>query len=212
VYFEKQSTWGHSLSQDAVRDEIAFIRHAIEEGRGYVGKRSPDMLVWGIAIGVGYIATYAGVRGWFWLDQRWLWAACIVPPWLYSLRGTLRRLLPGHAAEPPPPAMRRAMQMLWLGCGISLTLLGVGLMVTGNTQCASFGAVSAGILGIAFFASSFLCNFAWMRWVAVGWWLGEIALLAQPRRPEILLLSAVLMLALLAFPGAILMRSRPVGT
>jgi hypothetical protein len=67
-------------------------------------------------------------------------------------------------------------------------------------------------MGIAFFASSFLCDLAWMRWVAVGWWLGELALIAQQRRPEILLLSAVLMLALLAVPGAVLMRSRPVGS
>jgi hypothetical protein len=200
------------MSEDAVRDEIAFIRHAIEEGRGYVGRRSPDMLVWGIAIGAGYFATYATVRGWWRLDQRWLWSACIVPPWLYSLRGMLRQLVPGHAAEPPPPAMRRAMQMLWLGCGICLTSLGVGLMATGETQCAWFGAVSAGIMGIAFFASSFLCDLAWMRWVAVGWWLGELALIAQQRRPEILLLSAVLMLALLAVPGAVLMRSRPIGS
>ena len=52
------------MDRDAVHDEIAFIRRTIEEGRGFIGARSPDMLVWGVAIAAGYLATYASVRGW----------------------------------------------------------------------------------------------------------------------------------------------------
>src|SRR6266516_8222392 len=35
-------------SKDSVREDIAFIRHAIEQGRGYAGAHSFDLLVWGI--------------------------------------------------------------------------------------------------------------------------------------------------------------------
>jgi hypothetical protein len=69
--------------------------------------------------------------------------------------------------------------------------------------------VSAGVMGIGFFASSFLCNLAWMRWVAVAWWAGELATYLLRHRPEALLLSAALMLLLLAVPGLVLMRRRP---
>ena len=42
--------------------------------------------------------------------------------------------------------------------------------------------------------------------VATPWWLGQIALHALQRRPEFLPTSAALTLALLALPGAALLR------
>ena len=38
------------MAEDRVREDIAFIRRAIEEGSTYATARSPDMLVWGIAV------------------------------------------------------------------------------------------------------------------------------------------------------------------
>ena len=74
------------MIEDRAREDIAFIRQAIEEGGAYATARSPDMLVWGIAVAVGYIGTYAFVRGWSPLVPRALWAVCIDLPWLFSLR------------------------------------------------------------------------------------------------------------------------------
>src|SRR5262249_1570512 len=73
-------------SKDSVREDIAFIRHAIQQGRGYAGAHSFDLLVWGIALTTGYLGTYATVTGWWLINPNWLWAVCIVLPWLYSLR------------------------------------------------------------------------------------------------------------------------------
>src|SRR5215471_6105221 len=74
-----------------------------------------------------------------------------------------------------------------------------------------FNAVAAGIFGIAFFVSSYLCNLAWMRWVAAGWWGAALLLYALRHRLEVLPLSAVLILVLLALPGLLLWRGRPAG-
>ena len=63
-------------SKDSVREDIAFIRHAIEQGRGYAGAHSFDLLVWGIALAKGYLGTYATVTGWWRLNPNWLWAVC----------------------------------------------------------------------------------------------------------------------------------------
>ena len=52
------------MIEDQVREDIAFIRHAVEEGRSYATARSPEMLIWGIALAIGYFGTYAFVRGW----------------------------------------------------------------------------------------------------------------------------------------------------
>jgi hypothetical protein len=188
---------------DSIRDDIAFIRQAIEQGRGYAGRHSLDLLIWGVALAIGYVGTYATVSGWWRINPDWLWAACIVLPWLYSLR--LFRSQP----RPPRPPMTQALQMLWVGCGIFLSTFSVAVVLAGDMQQGWFSAVGAGTLGIAFFVSSYLCNLPWLRAIAAGWWVAALLLYAFRHHIAVLPLSAVLMLLLLALPGLLLWRGRP---
>ena len=192
------------MIEDQVRADIAFIRHAVEEGRNYATARSPDIMVWGIAFAVGYCGTYAFVRGWSPLHPNALWALCSGLAWLYSLR----RLLPIAERGGVDSPMARAMGMLWFGCGVFLTTLAVAAIWTGAIRQGWYNAVLAGVFGIAFFASASLSNLGWLRWVAVLWWLGELAVFALRHRPEALLLSVALMLLLLAGPGLLLLHRR----
>ena len=52
------------MTKDQAREDIAFIRRAIEDGAAYATARSPDLLGWGIAVAIGYFGTYAFIRGW----------------------------------------------------------------------------------------------------------------------------------------------------
>src|SRR5438874_7285537 len=74
------------MVEDQVREDIAFIREAIDEGHAYAVHCGPDLVVWGVAVAIGHLGTYAFVRGWSPVQPNWLWAACIGLPWLYSLR------------------------------------------------------------------------------------------------------------------------------
>src|SRR5947209_5157324 len=143
-------------ADDSVREDIAFIRRAIEQGRGYAAGRSLDMLVWGIAVAIGYLATYATVAGWWRVHPNWVWTLCIVLPWLYSLRRVLATLLLRSPPRPIRPPLVQAMRMLWFGCGIFLSTFAVAVIMTREMRQGWFNAVSAGILGIGFFASSHL--------------------------------------------------------
>jgi hypothetical protein len=107
------------MIEDRVHEDIAFIRRAVEEGRNYATASSPDIMIWGIAVAVGYLGTYAFVRGWSPLHPSWAWAVCIGLPWLYSLR----RLLPAFEQPCVDSPMARALSMLWFGCGVFLTIL-----------------------------------------------------------------------------------------
>jgi len=197
------------MTDDAVREDIAFIRRVIEEGRGYASARSPDLVVWGIAITVAYLGNYAAIRGWWSIDSNWLWALCTGAPWIYSMRRPIRRFLSGTSDCSARPPMGRALGMIWIGCGIVLSTLALALTYTGEIRAGWFSAVTAAIIGLAFFASSYLCNLAWMRWVAVAWWVGELVAYAFRHRPEVLLISAGLTFLLLAVPGAVLLYTRP---
>ena len=97
-------------SKDSVREDIAFIRHAIEQGRRCAGAHSFDLLVWGIALATGYLGTYATVTGRWLIKPNWLWAVCIVLPWLYSLRRLLRSLLSHAQPTATPPLVVQALR------------------------------------------------------------------------------------------------------
>jgi len=196
-----------AVVDDQARQDIAFIRRAIEEGGAYATACGPDMLVWGVAVALGYLGTYAFIQSWSPVAPNGLWAVFLGLGWIYSLRPLLRRILGGREEFPTRGPMAQALAMLWLGCGTFLTILAVFVMASGREDW--FDAVVAGVLGIAFFASGWLSNLRWLRWVAVAWWISEIALFALRHDAAVRLpLAAVLMLVLLAGPGLLLMRRR----
>ena len=194
------------MIEDQVQADIAFIRHAVEEGGSYATARSPDIMVWGIAFALGYLGTYAFVRGWSPLHPNALWALCSGLVWLYSLRRLARGLVGGGIRVRGP--MAQALAMLWLGCGIFLTTLAIATILTDEAREGWFCAVVAGVMGIGFFAGASLARLAWLRWVGIAWWVGELALFALRHRIEALPVAAALMLLLLAGPGYVLLQRR----
>ena len=191
------------MIEDQAREDIAFIRRSIEEGAAYATASSPAMLVWGVALAIGFLDTYGFIRGWSPVAPGVLWAACLGLPCLFSLRRVAIGLT-GRAVRARGP-MAQALAMLWLGCSIFLTALGIAVMVTGERGSGWVNAVVAGVMGIGFFASASLTRLPWLRLVAIAWWLGELALFALRHRLEALPLAAALMLLLLAGPGYVLM-------
>jgi hypothetical protein len=194
------------MVEDQAREDIAFIRRAIEEGGAYATHRSPDMLVWGIAVAIGYLATYSFIRGWSPIGPNTVWTVCVILPWLYSLRRVVSRTGCAEPARRRP--MAQALAMLWLALGIFITITLVLAMGTGAVREGWSSAVTAGAVGVGFFASSWLGNLPWLRWVGAGWWLGELVLFALRHELEALPLAAALYLLLLAGPGYVLWSQR----
>ena len=194
------------MIEDRAREDIAFIRRAIEEGGAYATARSPDMLVWGIAVAIGYLATYSFLRGWSPIGPNAVWAICVILPWAYSLRRVARHTIGGEPVAHRPMAL--ALAMLWLAIGIFITITLVLAMATGAVREGWSSAVTAGAVGVGFFASSWLGDLPWLRWVGVAWWVGELALFAVRDQVEALPLAAALYLLLLAGPGYLLLRHR----
>ncbi|MGA8551384.1 MAG: hypothetical protein WB678_14230 [Stellaceae bacterium] len=73
-----------------------------------------------------------------------------------------------------------ALRMLWLGCGVALTTLYLAASWTGDIREGWFGAVAAGVIGVGFFTSAWLSNVAWLRWIGLGWWAGELGIVIFP--------------------------------
>ena len=160
-----------------MRDDIALIREAIEEGRGYATASGQGLIAWGIALAAGFVATYAFVRGYqSALPPAAVWPLAIAVPWAYWLRRVWRRVS-GDAPVPRRSPIVVALRMLWLGLGIFLTTLSLAVLWSGEGPANWLSAVVAGAIGTAVFATAWLAGLPWLRWVAVAWWIGELALL-----------------------------------
>jgi len=192
------------VTDQSIEDDIAFIRRTVESGRAFARGRSADLLVWGVFVAGGYLATYAYVRGWIGLNPGWIWAVASGLPWIYSLRRVGARLFGLPLAAPAKSPMALAMAMVWLGCGVFILVLVFAEAWNGRGHFAAFDAVIAGVMGIAFFAASFLCNLSWMRLVALAWWAGEFVLDGM-QGPSVLLAGAAMMVLFLAVPGLVLL-------
>ncbi|MBI3515104.1 MAG: hypothetical protein HY060_13740 [Proteobacteria bacterium] len=189
------------MDEDA-RADLAAIRQAIDDGRRFAAGGGGYMILWGGVIGLGQLATYATVRARLGLDLDVLWATLIPLAWAATLLLVWREIRMRQVRT----LASRVLSMTWFGCGITLSVLYLATVLTGGFQPGWFLAISAGTMGIGFFATSYYCAYGWMRGVAIAWWLGEAACFAWRSELEILVLSGIMMLLLLALPGIVLLR------
>jgi hypothetical protein len=190
-------------------EDIAFIRAALEEGRAYARLRSPEFAVWGAAIALGYLGTYAYARHLWSVNPRLIWYVPVAAAWAFSLRD----VIPGwfrreRLAEPSPTV--RTLRAVWQGYGITAMTLAV--VVFSNTPHAAwFDAATAGMLGLCFFVSAAVSEIRWLRWLACGWWVAAAVLFLMRDNLDVLLVGAGSMVLLLFLPGLALWLRRPHG-
>lgn len=190
------------MGDDRIREEIAFIRSALEEGRAYAHLRSPDFTVWGALMALGYLATYGSVTGFWSIGPGAIWWSLVALGWLFSLRGVWNR---GRREEGPSV---QALRALWLGFGVTALLFAV-LPLAGSGRGEGLDVLSSGLLGLAFFVSATISRVSWLRLVAAGWWGAAIVFFLLHGRAEALLAGAGFMIVLLCLPGLVLWLRRP---
>lgn len=193
------------MGDDKVREEIAFIRSALEQGRAYAHLRSPDFALWGALMALGYLGTYAFVVRLWTLSPSVIWWSLVAVGWLFSLFGGRLRLRPeGRAASPAIDALRA----LWLGFGVTTVIFAI-MQTVGGIEGEWMDTRVAGLLGLCFFASASITKIRWLRFIAAGWWGAAVVFFLLHGRAESLLAGAGFMIVLLCLPGLVLWLRRP---
>jgi hypothetical protein len=187
------------MVEDPIREDIAFIRQTLEEGRSYARHRSPDFAVWGALVTLGYLGVYALSIGLWSLDPSLIWWPLVVIGWLFSARGLWSR----RKCEAKPGPAARSLGALWLGFGITLVLFGL-LQTFMGAHFEWMDVIVCALLAVCFFASSTIIGVGWLRFVAIGWWGAGFVTFLLKDTPEVLLAGAVFMFLLLCLPGLIL--------
>jgi hypothetical protein len=186
-------------AQTQAREDLAAIRRLMEGGQQVVNTAGPHFVAWGVLCSGALAATWvlAG-RG----DIRlvwWTWAVAVGLGWLASIA----LMLTGERRARVSSASGRLLGGLWVGTGVTLTLLGFAAPAGGGLAREAITGVLAAVLGGATFATGLLVGSRWMQAAAGGWWAGALLMLLWPGRHG-LLVTAALVVVLQTVPGVVL--------
>lgn len=131
-------------------DNLSAIRRLMEQSQRGVYESGKHYVFWGLTIAVGLGLTYLMLND----APRaipWIWGACLAVGWVVATWLGVR----DAARAPVDSLIGRTVAGIWIGCGVSTTLVGVLGPYTGTIRSAALPAVIAAVLGAGYFASSF---------------------------------------------------------
>lgn len=181
-----------------------MIRRLMEDSQRAVRENGIHYLAWGALTAAALVATYLLAGAGAASAIGWVWMVAIALGWTISIAVGRRQ----RSEAPVRTLAGRLLGAIWVGCGITLTLLGFVGSATGAIPGGSLQGILASVIGIGYFASSFVYGSATWRYLAAGWWAGAAVMLVWPGAYTLLLLAA-LVVALEVIPGMLLyVRSR----
>lgn len=187
------------MERDTAREDLAAIRSLMAESQSFLSGTWSHQLVWGSLASIGLVATWLAVRAESWSLIGGVWAAVLLAGWGWSLVGARRRTGRSRVRN----VASRAFGAIWMGLGVTLTLLGTVTVVTGSVDPLVLPGLIALVFGAGYFASGALAEMRWLSGVGVVWWIGGVALLLW-RSPDAMLALAAMALFFEVGPALVL--------
>lgn len=175
------------MNDTTAHEDLAWIRSLMDQSHRFLGGTWRHQVVWGVVGITGMLGTYTGVRTGRVTLIPWLWVVTIAAGWFYSL--VLAREWEPHAQV--RNVAGRAFGGIWMGLGVTLTLIGGVSLFTGALEPRALSGVIALLFGAGYFASGFVASLKWLQAVALGWWTGGVVLLFWGSPEGLLLLAAM---------------------
>jgi hypothetical protein len=145
------------------------------------------------------LGTYATLEIEMHRNIAWIWGICIGLGWVYSLMRGFRR----HKEEKVKTVTGKIISAVWIGSGVTMTLLGFVGTATGFIHGWAVTPIMAIVLGIPYLASGIIVDNRLIRNLALGWWLGGIAMMIWPGR-HMFIVFALMIVVFQIVPGMIL--------
>ncbi len=189
------------MKQFDAQQELAFIKAVMEESRRKLVIDGTLYIVWGIVISVGMLATYALLEAKMYSWIGWTWVVCIGFGWIFSIMRGFRQ----HQNERVRSLIGKLIAALWIGTGITMTLIGFIGTATGFISGMNVIPLMAMILGIPYLVSGIMVDNWLISKLAFGWWLGGVAMMIWPGT-HIFFIFALMMVLFQILPGIVLRR------
>ena len=203
---------------EALAGEVAYVKALAEEGRNAPLVGGVLYVIWGVAMAVAALATYASASGLLslpFVGGLWFWVVSFGVGWAASF-------VVGGKSLTKPGALtvgNKTARAAWIAVGVFMSLFwGAAMLFQGRLSSAGFDArflyglmfpVAFGLYGIAFFATAVAARLDWMRGFAIASWIFSVAALYFIGEPGQFLVGAAGSLFCAALPGVLMMRREP---
>ncbi|MGH2574270.1 MAG: hypothetical protein ACRDFC_01070 [Ignavibacteria bacterium] len=177
--------------------EIAVIRKIMEDTSRIIDS-GKDFIVWGFVVFLGMLGTYYFIIAGMSKSIPWLWAVLIGVGWIYSIAFHWRASYKLRAKT----LAGRILAGVWISSGIVMTVIGFLGSATGAVRGWAITPVISLVLGSAYLVSGIIYGRKWLRNLALGWWVGGIAMMLFPGL-HIFLVFALMMVLFQIIPGFI---------
>ncbi len=183
----------------ATRDiQLDEIRQLMEESQGLVQDRGTHFILWGLVVTAALLANHAFSVGAIGLHPALIWAFALTLGWIGSIVLGMRETRAAYVRS----VATRFLTAVWVGCGVTLTILGLVGSTTGALDSNAINAAVASVLGLCYFATSGVYKSQWTRRLAYGWWAGAAALFLLPALPTNLVMAGLIVVLQLV-PGVL---------
>jgi hypothetical protein len=184
-----------TTSKQEAMENLAYIKEVLADTRKITLSSGSDYILWGFLIFFGMIGTYLPAKGLLMIRSGWyfmiLWGGLTLTGWLLAMFGIKRQKTGGRS---------KLLGSIWLATGVSLSLIPFLGVISGLLSPKGIAPVLSCVLGTAYYITGALNEYKWMKFVALGWWLGAIILFFW-QAPENYLLFSLMMILLQVLPG-----------
>ena len=184
-------------------DDLAFIRRVMEGARETASDGSGHLILWGCLLATAQTLTHLARQGGVTVSVAVIWAVTVAIGFAgSSLLGNR-----GLKRAPVNSLVNRILSSIWIGCALSLSLIGFLGQGFGSLPPQVAPGIEAIVIGTSFFASAVLPNHAIYWLLAAAWWILGGGLLVRPSPVSNLVIACGLVL-LMVVPGVVLRARR----
>lgn len=163
------------MNEHPARQDLELIRRLMASNRRLVVGTWRHQVWWGGLTAVGMAATWWAETQGAWGAIGILWLVLIPAGWVGSW--AMGRREPSLPVRNPAT---RSFTGIWIGAGVTLSLLGTVGIAGGGIAPTALPGVAAAVFGAAYLALARATGLAWLRWVAVAWWGAALPLVVRP--------------------------------
>lgn len=171
-------------------EDLAYVKRIVDATQRALVADARPLLAWGFLslAGVGLVYLVPP------LDSIWLWVALIGSAWCYTGIRAFSRSRDSVACG----FSQRVLARLWFGIFTAMTLIGFAGTFSGSLPPAAITPVFAALFGVGSLASAALLEGQRLAVLALGWWLGAIALFLIPPQWRLAVFGGLLTILLIA--------------
>jgi hypothetical protein len=197
-------TSSHPLSTGSSAEaDLALIRRALNEAARTAAMDGRYLVLWGLVLTIAQGGTFAAYQLFGPAANQWinyLWYGTFLAGFIGSvLLGFSHRHATVNLAV-------RLYRNAWQGLFLTLVIVAATAASGRVIQFVDFMVIAPVITGLAFYVSSAVTGFGWLRWLAVAWWAAGLLFGILGPSAATGLLAVAVYLGLMALPGYLIIR------